>query len=224
MADDDTRKSSKPSWRQADRRKLEIATIAEGLFARHGYDGVSIRDVAKAAGVNSALIGYHFGTKDQFYRSLFERRYRDIQQQRSTALAAAVIEPGSAVSLRAVVEAWLPPLMALADDPSSRSFVLMLARESSMAAWDRHGIYATLLNPAAAICKDALARIAPHAAAHEIAQAYVWMVGVASATLLSAPTGDAGVGTDQTRPRDAMLEPMLNFVAAGLRSCLLGDA
>ena len=46
-------------------------------FARYGFDGVGIRDIADAVGVNHGLIKYHFGTKDKLWRAavslLFER-------------------------------------------------------------------------------------------------------------------------------------------------------
>ncbi len=36
-------------------------------FARLGPDGISTRDLAKAAGVNSAAIAYYFGGKENYY-------------------------------------------------------------------------------------------------------------------------------------------------------------
>jgi TetR/AcrR family transcriptional regulator len=56
-------------------RKEDIVNAAERLFSQDSYAAVSIRDIATAAGVNSALIRYHFGTKEDLYRRLFERRY-----------------------------------------------------------------------------------------------------------------------------------------------------
>ena len=38
--------------------------MAEALFAEHGLDRVSIRDITEAAGVNIAAVNYHFATKD----------------------------------------------------------------------------------------------------------------------------------------------------------------
>jgi len=35
-------------------RKLEILTIAQGLFMTKGYPATSVRDIAKAAGVEAA--------------------------------------------------------------------------------------------------------------------------------------------------------------------------
>jgi len=40
-----------------------ILAFAAGLFARHGYHGVGMRDIARGAGVNVATISYHFQSK-----------------------------------------------------------------------------------------------------------------------------------------------------------------
>jgi AcrR family transcriptional regulator len=45
-------------------RKLILAA-ARDLFAEHGVDGVSVRRIAAAAGVNHALVHRYFGTKDE---------------------------------------------------------------------------------------------------------------------------------------------------------------
>ena len=42
-----------------------ILVAARELFAAHGVDGVSVRRVAAAAGVNHALVHRYFGTKDE---------------------------------------------------------------------------------------------------------------------------------------------------------------
>ena len=40
-----------------------ILDSAEKLFARRGFHGVSVRDITQDAGVDVALVNYHFGTK-----------------------------------------------------------------------------------------------------------------------------------------------------------------
>ncbi|MGD2116058.1 MAG: CerR family C-terminal domain-containing protein [Acidobacteriota bacterium] len=42
------------------------------LFGRHGYHATGNRALAEAAGVNAALIGYHFGGKRGLYLATFE--------------------------------------------------------------------------------------------------------------------------------------------------------
>ena len=44
-----------------------LLTTAVRLFGQHGYDGVTTRMLADAAGANVAGIKYHFGSKDDLY-------------------------------------------------------------------------------------------------------------------------------------------------------------
>lgn len=47
-----------------------VFSSAASLFAAHGFDGVSMDDIAKAAEVNKAMIYYHFADKLALYRSI----------------------------------------------------------------------------------------------------------------------------------------------------------
>jgi AcrR family transcriptional regulator len=44
-----------------------LLLAAHDAFARHGFDGASVRDITAAAGVNLGAITYHFGSKDHLY-------------------------------------------------------------------------------------------------------------------------------------------------------------
>ncbi|SMF07684.1 TetR/AcrR family transcriptional regulator [Pseudobacteriovorax antillogorgiicola] len=50
--------------------KLKAAAIS--LFAEKGFHETSVRDIARQAGVNPSLINYHFGGKEDLYRSILE--------------------------------------------------------------------------------------------------------------------------------------------------------
>ncbi|MEO3744800.1 TetR family transcriptional regulator [Plantactinospora sp. B5E13] len=47
--------------------RSRIAEVARELFLRHGYQGTTVRAVAAAAGVDPALISYHFGSKQGLF-------------------------------------------------------------------------------------------------------------------------------------------------------------
>ena len=47
--------------------KEQLLTTAIRMFGQSGYDAVSTRNLAEAAGVNVALINYHFGGKQELY-------------------------------------------------------------------------------------------------------------------------------------------------------------
>jgi AcrR family transcriptional regulator len=52
--------------------RLKILESANKLFANYGFDGTSIRDIAKEAGVNLAAVNYHFKNKNNLYCEIFD--------------------------------------------------------------------------------------------------------------------------------------------------------
>ena len=48
-------------------RKKQILEVASDLFASHGFDGVTTRQIADAAGITEAIVFRHFATKDDLY-------------------------------------------------------------------------------------------------------------------------------------------------------------
>lgn len=61
----------RPKAKKAEREtRTMILAAARKVFADKGIDGTTIREVAKAAKVNNAMIYYHFKDKEDLYRSL----------------------------------------------------------------------------------------------------------------------------------------------------------
>ena len=52
---------------------IRIAAEATRLFAIKGYDGVSIKEISKAAGVSTASVHYHFGSKAHLFTEIIEQ-------------------------------------------------------------------------------------------------------------------------------------------------------
>ena len=61
----------------ADQRRQQIAHAATRLFAKHGFSGVTTRQIAKAAKVNEALLYKHFPNKEAIYTEIIERKLAD---------------------------------------------------------------------------------------------------------------------------------------------------
>ncbi|MBK3647665.1 TetR family transcriptional regulator [Streptomyces sp. MBT33] len=49
-----------------------ILTVAREEFSERGYDKTSVRGIAKAAGVDPALVHHYFGTKEQIFAAAIE--------------------------------------------------------------------------------------------------------------------------------------------------------
>lgn len=55
--------------RSTERTKQRLVEAAKRAFARHGFHGATVQQIAKDAGVNVSLISHHFGGKDALYRA-----------------------------------------------------------------------------------------------------------------------------------------------------------
>ena len=66
--------SKKPTrQRDAERTRTAILDAAQTLFSTRGFTNTGVREVADLAGVNSALVGRYFGSKEGLFRATLER-------------------------------------------------------------------------------------------------------------------------------------------------------
>ena len=108
------------------RAALRLVIAAERLFARHGFDGVSLRQIAAEAGSgNNSAVHYHFGSKHGLIATIFRYRLPQIISERR--LLAARCDPDD---LRSRFEAHFLPVLAMADAPDNHyvSFVEQIQR------------------------------------------------------------------------------------------------
>ena len=68
-----------------------IAAAAE-VFARHGFSGARVRQIADAARVNLAAVNYYFGGKEGLYRATL--RHLAAQAEAQACTASPTIEEG----------------------------------------------------------------------------------------------------------------------------------
>lgn len=62
-------------------KQIEILQVAEQLFAEEGFDGTSVREIAKIANINVAMISYYFGSKEKLLEALVLYRISDMGLQ-----------------------------------------------------------------------------------------------------------------------------------------------
>lgn len=61
--------------------KEKILASASELFAKSGFDGTSIREIASHAGVNIAAVNYHFTNKETLFWENFVQSIKGIEAQ-----------------------------------------------------------------------------------------------------------------------------------------------
>jgi AcrR family transcriptional regulator len=116
--------------------RASIRNAALALFAEHGPDRVTVRQIASTVGVSPALVLHHFGSKDGLRASCdelaaraFDAVLEHLETSDADAMADALTGPGSASVAEAFARGFPPgsPLPAylrrllLAGDPAGRA-------------------------------------------------------------------------------------------------------
>lgn len=91
--------------------KQRILDAAETLFATQGVGATSLRAIIAAAGVNSAAIHYHFGSKEGLIEALFSRRITPINEERLARLRA--MEKSGQADHESLLRAFLEPMLGV---------------------------------------------------------------------------------------------------------------
>lgn len=121
----------KPALR-GDTTRDALIEAAISCFARDGFRAASLRRIAETAGVNQALIGYHFRSKEGLYLAVFAHIVMQIRQRLdpiTEEIAKVLTLPDENLDEAALRGRYLPPLSRLLDD-----MVNLMAQEQS-AAW-----------------------------------------------------------------------------------------
>lgn len=117
---------------RGDATRDALVTAALKIFGRDGFHAASTRAIAEAAGVNQALIGYHFGGKEALYLAVFEHIASQVLERQRAAIEAmesVLATPDDTLDENARRARYFPPLLRFVDGMAA----MLTSRES--AAW-----------------------------------------------------------------------------------------
>ncbi len=80
-------------------RRDAILVTAASLFRRQGFERTSVREIARAMGMTSGSLFYHFATKEDLLVAVMEEGVRNIMQSVRDGLAGEFRLPGRLLSM-----------------------------------------------------------------------------------------------------------------------------
>jgi AcrR family transcriptional regulator len=91
-----------------DNRRVQLLDAAARLFREQGFHATSMRDIAKAVGMLSGSIYYHFDSKEDLLLAVYQEGERRVAEAVDAAVAAETepwrrLEAASAAHLRALI-------------------------------------------------------------------------------------------------------------------------
>jgi AcrR family transcriptional regulator len=205
----------------AKRGKERILDAAEGLFARHGFYGVSVRDITEAAQVDVALVNYHFGSKRELFASVFQRRAELLNPERLARLEEVrrAALPG-VPTLEEIVNSFTYPLLerSARGGPGWKSYFALIAQVNNSPEWGPV-LMTQYFDPLVERFIAALREALPDCPLREIYWGYQFLTG--ALTITFAETGridKLSGGLCKSSDLDSVHERLPPYVAAGFRA------
>lgn len=202
-------------------RKERILDAAEELFAEHGFDGVTLRTISGAAGVDVALANYHFGPKRDLFDAVLNRRAEVLNKVRSDALDACIesAAPGDP-TVEDIIHAYLSPMGEIqgSADDGWRHYFALVAYVNNSPEFGRD-LMSQYFNPLVTRFIKALKKAFPKAEDEALYWGYHYLSG--ALTLTMADTGRLDTlsgGLAKSSETETGYAHMIPFIAAGFRA------
>jgi AcrR family transcriptional regulator len=108
--------------------RARILAAAEKLFAAHGVDGVSLREITRVSGTrNTVGLQYHFKDRNGVLRAIVAKHLVDVDARRHALLDQCQADGGD--DLRAMTAALVMPSAAKLSDPDGGPAFLQIYAE-----------------------------------------------------------------------------------------------
>lgn len=208
----------------ADTRE-SILDAAEDLFSKHGFYGVTIREVAREAGVDTALVHYYFGAKKGLFDAVFLRRAEVWNNERVEAINRyALAHSGGtgaeAMTLEGLLRAFLePPFQwSLKGGPGWKHYSALVAQTNANPAFGGETM-ARYFDPAIRRLIELVKVVLPDAREVDLYWAYHNLSGALTLTLGETGRLDRlSGGLCRSGDLETACDYMVRFASAGFRA------
>jgi AcrR family transcriptional regulator len=153
-----------------------ILRTAERLFAERGFNGVSVRELAAAAQVNIASIGYHFENKEGLLSEVYRRHCEPMIQERLRGLEASARLRGKA-KIAAIIEAFVRPALRQVEVEDGETFIRLRAVLSGENSELLEKLVAENFDQSSTAFIDELCRCLPHLSRTDVCWRFHFLLG-----------------------------------------------
>lgn len=196
-----------------------ILDVAEELFSQHGLYGVTIREITKRAGVDTALLHYYFGTKNGIFDAVLLRRAEILNRDRMEAMDAYEAAAGKKATVEGAIAAFLHPVFEWSNSGGRgwKNYCSLVAQVNNTPAWGGESM-ARYFDPVVQRLVAVLRRAMPKARDEDLFWCYHLLSGALTLTLSETGRIDR-LSKNACRSSDLeAIEPrMVAYCAAGFR-------
>ncbi|MGZ5078898.1 MAG: TetR family transcriptional regulator [Usitatibacter sp.] len=192
---------------------------AEALFSRHGFHGITVREVARSAGVDSALVHYYFETKQGLFDAVFVRRADVLNDERMRSMEAYSLAAGAHITVEGCIEAFLEPIVrrSLQGDPGWKDYFRLVALVNNTSQWGGE-MMTRFFDPVIRKLIDLLRKCMPGAEEANLFWCYQFLSGALTLSLSETGRIDRlSGGLCASTDTQAIYRRMVPFIASGFR-------
>jgi AcrR family transcriptional regulator len=153
-----------------------ILRTAERLFAERGFNGVPMRELALAAQVNIASIGYHFKNKEGLLSEVYRRHCEPLIRERLRGLREAKRLRGKA-KVAAIIEAFVRPALQQVEVEDGEAFIRLRAVLSGENSDLLEKLVAENFDQSSTAFIDALCATLPHLSRTDVCWRFQFLLG-----------------------------------------------
>ena len=217
------KKPARTTLSKAERRAEtteQILNEAEYLFSKHGLYGVTLKDVAKRAGVHHTLVNYYFDDKDTLFNAVFERRAEVTRDLRMKALEEYERENAGNLTVEGALHTFLDTDLDLygAGGEGWRNYGALASQVANTPEWGAK-LMDKNFDPVVLKLVDIINKALPKAKKVDIFWGYHFVSGALLLTL--ARTGRIDKLSDglcESDDFEAVKSRMADFMAAGFKA------
>ncbi|MFK5953311.1 MAG: TetR/AcrR family transcriptional regulator [Desulfobacterium sp.] len=206
--------------------KNKIMDASERLFAQNGYHRTSLREITASAGANLAAVNYHFGSKENLFEAILQRRISPLNQIREERMRQ-VIEtaktknclPDVEKLLRAFVE---PTLELIGNTPGSLDFFIIVNRCTMEPNGAQKNCFIKLMQPTLMKFYYPLCESLPHLSKEFVFMRFMFTIGSMVNTIRMLNMMDQIAEKDMVIPENIDIsiinEELIKFITSGMEN------
>lgn len=213
------RTKARPQNRRGEKTRAALLDAAESLFAETGFHAVTVREIARKAGADAALVTYYFGGKRELFDEVLLRRATELNAIRLKELEELEANAGpGGPTVEEIINAFTHPLLDRTANggPGWKSYFALIGQITNTPEWGA-AVMNKYFDPIVIRFLEALRPRIPDCTEEDLFWSYHFLSGVLVLTF--AQTGRIDVlskGLCKSSDIASVHERMPGFIAAGI--------
>jgi AcrR family transcriptional regulator len=187
-------------------------------FSRDGYEGASLRDIARSADVPLSTIHLYFGSKAELFSAVGRRAWEEVDVERSSLLEQAIARHAGMAPLPDLIHAVAYPIVRRALGKSDRDIAQIYILRSHLAHWNPplQGNMLEVADRSMVRWINAMMLCCPTLSRQDMIWSFSFVIGVVYSWQVIDKRYDSLLGRDSERCAEDVTADIVTFCRAGI--------